>query len=198
MKRKPDSPQPPHPQIVRRIPDGSRTLTVQITPDARLRRTARWTVQQDDIIVRIPPQMPAADLDRILDDIVARVLRQRSRARRQNDGDLEQRARTINTRYFDGALAWHTIRWVSNMQRRLGSCTEGGATDGDIRISDRIRDWPTYVVDYVIAHELAHRRHPDHSPAFWEYLARYPHMERAKGFIEGIAFAQGDDPDSLI
>ncbi len=183
---------------MRRVPDGSRTLTVQVTRDARLRRTARWTVQQDAIVVRVPPQMPVPVLDRVLDDIVARVLRQRTRARRQNDGDLEQRARAINAACFDGALAWHTIRWVSNMQHRLGSCTQGGATDGDIRISDRIRDWPVYVVDYVIAHELAHRRHPDHSPAFWEFLARYPHTERARGFIEGIAHAQGDDPDSLI
>jgi len=185
-------------QVVRRVPDGSRLLTVEVTRDARLRRTARWTVQQDAIVVRVPPQMPAAALDRVLDDIVARVIRQRARARRQNDDDLEQRARAINAAYFDGALAWHAIRWVSNMQHRLGSCTEGGPTDGDIRISDRLRGWPAYVLDYVIAHELAHRRHPDHSPAFWEYLARYPHTERARGFIEGIAYAQGDAPDSLI
>jgi predicted metal-dependent hydrolase len=84
------------------------------------------------------------------------------------------------------------------MKRRLGSCTEGGSTDGDIRISDRIKEWPRYVLDYVIAHELAHRKYPNHSSAFWDYLARYPHIERARGFIDGIAYAQGDDPDSLI
>ncbi|MCZ7554554.1 MAG: M48 family metallopeptidase [Anaerolineales bacterium] len=84
------------------------------------------------------------------------------------------------------------------MQHRLGSCTSGGSTDGDIRISEQIKEWPAYVVDYVIAHELAHRRHPNHSAEFWAYLARYPHTERARGFIEGFAYAQRADPDDLL
>ncbi len=57
---------------------------------------------------------------------------------------------------------------------------------------------PIYVVDYIIAHELAHRKYPNHSADFWDYLSRYPHTERARGFIDGVAYAQGDDPDSLI
>jgi predicted metal-dependent hydrolase len=48
------------------------------------------------------------------------------------------------------------------------------------------------VIDYVIAHELAHRVHPNHSPAFWEFLtAAYPRTERARGFIEGMGFSRG-------
>jgi predicted metal-dependent hydrolase len=188
----------PDGRIVRRVPDGSRMLTVLVTRDRRLRRAAHWKVQQDTIQVRVPPHTPAGQLDRLLDDIVARVLRQRARARKQNDGDLEKRAHELNRQYFDGELRWHTIRWVSNMKNRLGSCTEGGSTDGDIRISDRIQRWPDYVIDYIVAHELAHRKYPNHSPAFWDYLARYPHTTRARGFIEGVAYAQGEDPDSLI
>ena len=194
-KRKND---PPPGEVWRQVPDGSQTLTVQVTRDQRLRSTVRWTLAGDTIQVRVPPQLPADRLESMLDEIVTRVLKQRTRARRLNDDDLEQRARQINRRYFDGELSWHTIRWVSNMAHRLGSCTSGGATDGDIRLSDRIRHWPAYVLDYVLAHELAHRKYPNHSADFWAYLARYPHTERARGFIEGIAYAQGDDPDSLI
>ena len=195
MKRTPEGPES---RIVRHVPDGSHLLTVEVTRDKRLRRAAHWKVQQDTIQVRVPPHTPAGQLDRLLDDIIARVLKQRARARKHSDSDLERRAKVLNRQYFDGELRWHTIRWVSNMKNRLGSCTEGGSTDGDIRISDRIQRWPDYVVDYVIAHELAHRKYPNHSPAFWEYLARYPHTARARGFIEGIAHAQGKDPDSLI
>ncbi len=185
-------------KIVRRITLGAETLTLEVTRDRRLQKTVRWQVNHDTIQVRAPEHMAAHDLDRMLDDIVERVRKQRIRAHQQNDGELEQRARAINRQYFGGELAWHTIRWVSNMARRLGSCTHGGSTDGDIRISERIKAWPTYVVDYVIAHELAHRKYPNHSADFWEYLSRYPHTERARGFIHGVAFAQGDDPDSLL
>lgn len=183
---------------MRRVPDGSRTLTVEVTRDGRLKTAARFKLQQDTIQVRVPAHTSPDQLNKLLDDIVARVLKQRSRSRKQNDIDLEQRAQDLNRKYFDARLIWHTIRWVSNMQHRLGSCSTGGSTDGDIRISDHIRRWPVYVVDYVIAHELVHRLHPDHSPAFWDYLARYPHTERARGFIEGIAYAQGDNVDDLI
>lgn len=184
--------------IVRRVADGPHTLHVELTRDSRLRKSVRWTLNGATIRVRAPERLPQRQLDTLLDDIVARVLKQRSRARRQNDNDLEARAHAINRRYFDGELRWHTIRWVGNMTHRLGSCTTGGSTDGDIRISARIKSWPRYVVDYVIAHELAHRKFPNHSAAFWDYLARYPDTERARGFIEGIAFAEGGDADDLL
>ncbi len=190
--------------IVRQVKDGPHTLAVEVSRDRRLRTSARWTLHDQTIRVRVPLALDARQVDRLLDDIFARVLKQRASARRRGDADLERRAQALNTRYFGGELQWHSIRWVSTMQHRLGSCTTGGATDGDIRISERLKTWPDYVLDYVIAHELAHRKHPNHSPAFWDYLSRYPHAERARGFIEGVTFAEGTgsegghDADTLL
>jgi predicted metal-dependent hydrolase len=80
------------------------------------------------------------------------------------------------------------------MEKRLGSCTNGGPTDGHIRISDKIKNWPDWVVDYVIAHELVHRAHSNHSKEFWYMLtAGYPLTERARGFIKGVGFTEGTD-----
>jgi hypothetical protein len=169
--------EPPARQILRHVQDGPYTLTVEVVQDKRLRSTARWELKQETIYVRIPPTLKGRALDQILDDIVARVLKQRNRARHQHDEELEARAQNLNRRYFDNELRWHTIRWVNNMTYLLGSCSVGGSTDGDIRISQRIQAWPVYVIDYIVAHELAHRKFPNHSPAFWEYLSRYPHTE---------------------
>lgn len=195
MKRQPA----PRAWIARQVTDaGGHTLAVEVNYDRRLKRNVHWNVEGTVIRVRAPEHVPGAVLDRLLDDIVANVLDARARALSRNDAELQRRAQAINEAYFDGALRWHTIRWAGNLHTRLGSCTHGGATDGDIRISDRIRHWPDYVIDYVIAHELAHRKHPNHSPAFWDYLARYPHVERARGFIEGIAYGQDASPDDLL
>lgn len=110
----------------------------------------------------------------------------------RTDADLHERAELINRKYFDGKIQWNAIRWVDNMESRLGSCTRGGVTDGQIRISKKIRNWPDWVIDYVIAHEILHRNHPNHSPAFWNDLrAAYPLTERARGFITGAGFAAG-------
>ncbi len=55
--------------------------------------------------------------------------------------------------------------------------------DGDIRLSLALADYPTWVRDYVIVHELAHLTVPDHSPSFWRLVNRYPMTERARGFL---------------
>lgn len=184
--------------IERRIQDGDDDLTVTARYDSRLKKTVRWTVQDGRVEIRAPRRIARRELDKIVDDVIARVRKSRARARKRNDIDLQARAEGINQRYFGGELRWNSIRWVDNMEKRLGSCTSGGPTDGDIRLSSRMRGWPEYVVDYVIAHELAHRRHANHSRAFWDYLARYPQIERARGFIEGIAFAAQTSADDLL
>ncbi len=186
------------PDLERRVPDGENVLTVTASYDSRLKRMVRWTVQRDEVKIRVPRGVPRGNLPKLVDEIVEKVLKARARARKQQDTDLQARARAINRKYFGGELRWHTVRWVGNMEKRLGSCTSGGATDGDIRLSERMRTWPDYVVDYVLAHELAHRKYPNHSKDFWDYLSRYPHTERARGFIEGIAFAEHGEADEML
>ena len=57
--------------------------------------------------------------------------------------------------------------------------------------SERLRDTPAWVVDYVLVHELAHLIEPGHTPAFWELVGRYPRTERAIGFLHGLSAAAG-------
>lgn len=56
---------------------------------------------------------------------------------------------------------------LSRAQRRWGSC----AADGAIRINWRLVMAPDHVRRSVIAHEVAHMTHFDHSPAFHAHLA---------------------------
>lgn len=56
---------------------------------------------------------------------------------------------------------------LSNARRRWGSC----ATDGAIRINWRLIMAPDFVRRSVVAHEVAHLLHFDHSPAFHACLA---------------------------
>ena len=50
---------------------------------------------------------------------------------------------------------------------------------------------PGWVLDYVLLHELAHLIEPGHGPRFWALLADYPQLERARGYLEGVAAAAG-------
>lgn len=46
------------------------------------------------------------------------------------------------------------------------------------------------MLDYVLLHELAHLLSTGHGPQFWALLGGYPHTERARGFLDGWAFAE--------
>jgi predicted metal-dependent hydrolase len=175
-----------------KLPDGE-NIPVTIQRDKRLKKTARWQREKDGgLLLRIPQRYPKSSLPGLLESISTQLLKQRQRTRRRSDDDLQSRADLINRKYFNSKIRWQAIRWVRPMKTRLGSCTSGGPTDGHIRISEEIRDWPQWVVDYVIAHELTHRIHPNHSREFWQTLQQaYPESERARGFIKGVMFAQG-------
>ncbi len=173
-------------------------ITVEVIRDGRLRTRIHWEWHGDLVRIRAPRRVPRGKLDQHVAEIVEQVRRRRARVRARADTDLEAIARRINRKFFDGETSWHSIRWVSNMRKRWGSCTVGGPTDGDIRISDRIKDWPQWVIEYVVAHELTHRRYPNHSKEFWAHVNRYPKAERARGFILGLAFQLGQDAEDWL
>jgi predicted metal-dependent hydrolase len=52
---------------------------------------------------------------------------------------------------------------IKEQQMRWGSCTKNGT----VNINWLILMAPMRIVDYVLVHELAHLKHPDHSTAFW-------------------------------
>ena len=183
----------------RRKPDPEEDpIDVEVIRDGRLRTRAHWEWSGNQVRIRVPRRSQKREVERLVAEIVEKVRHRRASARARADADLEATAHRINRRYFDGEIEWHSIRWVSNMRKRLGSCTTGGPTDGDIRISDRIRGWPDWVIEYVVAHELVHRKHPNHSKEFWAYLGRHPKAERARGFIMGVAYQLGEDADTLL
>jgi predicted metal-dependent hydrolase len=173
-------------------------IEVEVLRDARLRSRLHWEWSGSRVRIRAPRGIGQQELERHVTEIVAEVKRRRAQVRTRADSELEAMARRLNDHYFGGELQWHSIRWVSNMQKRLGSCTNGGPTDGDIRISERLRGWPEWVVAYVVAHELVHRKVPNHGPEFWAILGRYPRTERARGFIQGVAFQVGEDAEDWL
>ena len=69
------------------------------------------------------------------------------------------------------------------MSERWGSCT---TVDRTIRISDRLVGSPSYVLNYIIFHELIHLQVPNHDSDFYNYLSRYPDAVKAEAFLEGF------------
>ena len=66
---------------------------------------------------------------------------------------------------------------LSNARTTWGMCLPSG----EIRLSWRLIKAPPAQIDYVVAHELAHLKHMNHSRAFWSTVAQlYPDFQRER------------------
>jgi len=75
---------------------------------------------------------------------------------------------------------------VTTQRARWGSYSTRTKT---VRLNAALRGMPGWVLEAVVAHELAHVFHPDHSPAFWELLGRAcPEAGRAEAFLAGASW----------
>jgi predicted metal-dependent hydrolase len=170
--------------------------TVEVRRSRKRRRTVSAYREDDRVIVMIPARLSAKEEREWVTTMLERLERSEKR-RRPSDAGLKRRAAELSNRYLGGLPQPTTVRWVDNQNSRWGSCTP---SDRSIRLSTRLKGMPSWVIDYVLVHELAHLIEAGHTPAFWAWVDRYPKAERAKGFLEGVACAThlgltADPPD---
>jgi predicted metal-dependent hydrolase len=170
--------------------------TVDVRRSARRRRTVSAYRDGDRTVVLIPARMSRAEERQWVAVMLERLARQDARLR-PSDDELLARARELSRRHLGGRARPTSVRWVTNQGSRWGSCTP---VDGTVRLSTRLQGMPSWVVDYVLVHELAHLLVPGHGPDFWAEVERYPRTERARGYLEGVSATAGlglsdDDPD---
>ncbi|MEO8125267.1 MAG: SprT family zinc-dependent metalloprotease [Burkholderiales bacterium] len=100
---------------------------------------------------------------------------------------LQRQARRIfeeRCRHFAALLKveWRRLS-LSSAQTRWGSAS----ADGSVRLNWRLVHFGMATIDYVVAHELAHLRHMDHSPRFWDVVSSVvPDVERARGVLRSV------------
>ena len=165
------------------IRSGRRTLGIEIAPDGT-------------VIVRAPRMTPKAQIERMLRekaDWIARA-QEKMRARKaaaaadpltpEALAALREEAKAClpaRAAYYAQRIGVDYGRITVRAQKtRWGSCS----AKGDLSFNCLLMLAPPEVVDSVVVHELCHRRHMDHSAAFYaEVLRVFPDYAKWHGWL---------------
>ena len=148
------------------------------------RRTAGIQITRDeDVIFRAPLHMPKQQIMTLLEErqgwIESRLtmVRQANRAGEAaplSGADLQQLARQASEKLPPLVRQYARQMGVDSgkitvrcQQTRWGSCS----AKGNLNFNCLLMLTPEEVQHYVVVHELAHRKHMNHSPAFWAEVA---------------------------
>lgn len=151
-------------QVIR---SSRRTLAVEITPDGR-------------VIVRAPLWMKEQEITRFLEQKRGWIQRHLARAvpaapplTAEERAELMAAAKEDIPRrvaYFAPLVGVSVGRITIRCQRtRWGSCS----AKGNLNFNCLLMRCPEWVRDYVVVHELCHRREMNHSPRFWGLVSAH-------------------------
>lgn len=157
---------------------------VEVVRSKKRRRTVSAQMHGDVLRVSIPSWMSKTEEA----TNVAEMIRRFKRKLATQEVDLAERARILAKRY-----SLHTpnnIEWAESLTSVWGLCTP---STKNIRLSTRLVGFPSWVLDYVIVHELAHLHVSGHGPEFWKITRRYEKTERAIGYL----IAKSGDTDDI-
>ena len=163
------------------------TISIHMAPE---RKTTKITLQDDDLVVITNKADPAQRIKRWLKAYAKEVLTSKSYEKLdllnsrhcEEQNAAKKSSATFNIsgllRYArnDGNIIQINKVSVRDTKSRWGSCS----VDDNLSYSWRLIFAPPAALDYVVAHEVAHLHHHDHSKAFWN-LCR----ELSDNYLEG-------------
>ncbi|MGD8441297.1 MAG: M48 family metallopeptidase [Holophagae bacterium] len=162
------------------------TLTLRVTRKRVKNINARLV--GDELRVSAPPEVSKVELDRVVCELGRRLVR-RERARTVNGADdALALARRVALRFATPPKV-EAARFSTVQRARWGSYS---ARTGTMHLNAALRQMPAWVLEAVVAHELAHVVYADHSPAFWKLVQQVcPHTDRARAFLDGVTWLAG-------
>ncbi len=161
------------------------TLTVEVTYKRVKNVNARLEARTNTLLISAPRTMSSAMLEPIITDLARKLLRRVQADRANTEVAAQQLAQRVAARFpYSPNVA--RVLFVTTQQARWGSYSPATRT---IRLHAALRHMPLWVLEAVVAHELAHVTHHNHGPEFWDLLNRVcSDTERANGFLAGVSW----------
>jgi len=138
-----------------------------------------------ELRVSAPHRVSDAELEPIVERLARRLIRRRRAEQVNSEADALALARRVAGR-FSPRPEVADVTFSTNQTSRWGSYS---LRTRRVRLNAALRQMPSWVLEAVVAHELAHVVHPNHSPAFWKLLREVcAETDRARAFLEGVSW----------
>lgn len=146
------------------------------------------------LLVRAPVQCTDSEVESILaghSEWIARSLQKMQRKLEAHPIPTEKQKEELTRKALeilpDKVKHWSEITGltptkitVTGAQKQFGSCSSKRA----LCFSYRLMQYPDEAIDYVVLHELAHIKHPNHSKNFYAFIERYmPDYKRREALL---------------
>ena len=160
------------------------TLTIEVSRKAVKNVNAR--LHGTTLAVSAPLRIAQSELDRIIPELARRLVRRVAARQINAEEDALTLAKRVAARFPRPKPEVEQVIFSTSQRARWGSYSRATKT---IRLHAGLRHMPPFVLESVVAHELAHAIHFDHSAAFWALVAAVdPHVERSDAFLAGVTW----------
>jgi predicted metal-dependent hydrolase len=165
-------------------------VTLRLVLERKAVRNINARLRDQTLFVSAPPQVTQQVLDQVIPDLARRLVR-RGHARKINaEPEALAVAQKVALRFPEPPQVAH-VEFVTTQTARWGSYSSRTRT---IRLHAALCAMPRWVLESVVAHELAHVTHLDHGPAFWALVRSVdPDVDRADGFLAGVTWLARND-----
>jgi len=160
-------------------------VTLTLIVERKRVKNINARLHESTLSVSAPLNTPQATLDQAILELARRLIR-RAHARHVNAEEDALALATAVAARFPNKPEVAAVQFVTTQEARWGSYSARTRT---IRLHAALREMPRWVLEAVVAHELAHVTHMNHSPAFWALLRRVcPATDRARAFLPGVSW----------
>ena len=163
----------------------------------RLIRSARKTIslqitQDGELLVRAPDRVGRGEIDRFVESkrgwIEKHLFKQEQDIPKMTEEEFQTLVRRalevipqVVARFAPVVGVTYGGITIRNQRTRWGSCS----TKGNLNFNCLLLRVPQDVLEYVVVHELCHRKEMNHSPKFWAEVERVlPNYAESKRWLK--------------
>ena len=163
-------------QVIR---SGRKSLGLEVRPDGT-------------VLARIPARLSDRELKAFIEKQQDWILKKVDQVKKRADARTKIKVPSMDAlsdaeiQKIKDKIADRVKYYCAVMQVKVGRITirnqktRWGSSAGNVNFNYQLYYLSDELLDYVVVHELAHRRHMDHSKEFWSEVARYCPDYRAR------------------